>query len=216
MYLFLVRHAQSEDSKNHWQTPDSKLSKIGEIQSNLLSKKSRLSKLDLIFSSKWERSKKTAEILSNKLKVKTEIIDFIHERKQTNKIYGSPRDSNISNKYIEEYKKNFKNLDWKFTKDDESIRDVLKRATKLADLLIKQYGDKNILVVSHDVFVRCFLSMILLENNYSDKAMSKIIHLLTTNYTGISLLGYDQKREIWKVYYINDFSHLKHIDTIRN
>jgi len=46
-------------------------------------------------------------------------------------MYGAARDSDISQKYVEEYYKNYKNLDWKFKNEEESIRGVLKRASKL-------------------------------------------------------------------------------------
>lgn len=209
MFLFLIRHARSETPRNQWQTPNSKLGKIGKQQAKILSQKSRFSRLDKIFTSKWERSRKTAEILSDNLKIETETLDYIHEREQLPQMYGVARDSRISKEYVKGYCANYKNLDWKFKNKEESVREVLVRAKKLSGFLRKNYDDKRILVVSHDVFIRCFISMVILGNNYFDETMAEAIRSLTINYTGISLLIYSGQKKSWKVNYINDYSHFK-------
>lgn len=209
MLLFLIRHAQSEAPKNHWQTPDSNLGRLGKQQAKILSQRSRFSQLDKIFASEWERSKKTAEILSDNLKVETETLDYIHEREQLPEMYGAARDSQISREYVAEYYANYENLDWKFKNKEESTREVLARTKKLSSFLSKNYKSKRILVVSHDVFIRCFISMIMLGDNYSDKTMARAISSLTINHTGISLLIHSSQKRSWKVNYINDYSHFK-------
>jgi broad specificity phosphatase PhoE len=211
MFLFLTRHAQSDITNNHWQTPDSKLGITGKEQANILSNRSRFSKIDKIFASNWERSKETAKILSNKLKIETETLDYIHEREQLPQMYGADRDSNISKKYVKGYYANYNNLDWKFMDKEESVREVLNRTQKLSKFLRKNYEEKRVLVVSHDVFIRCFISTIMLGNNYPDKIMAKTIRSLTINYTGISLLIYSGKFRAWKINYINDYSHFKYL-----
>lgn len=209
MFLFLVRHASSEAPRNKWQTPNSKLGKLGKQQAKILSQKSRLSRLDKIFSSKWERSKKTAEILSDNLKIKTEALDYVHEREQLPQIYGADRDSQISKEYIKEYYANYGNLDWKFKNKEESVKEVLERAFKFSKFLQRNYKGKRVLLVSHDIFIRCFISMVMLGDDYSDKTMAKIISTLTINHTGISLLIHSSRTKFWKVNYINDYSHFK-------
>ena len=209
MLLFLVRHAQSETPKNHWQTPGSKLGRLGKQQAKILSQNSRFSHLDKIFTSDWERSRKTAKILSNNLKIETETLDYIHEKKQLPQMYGAARDSRISTEYIKEYYANCENLDWKFKNKEESVREVLVRTNKLSSFLRKNYKGKRVLVVSHDIFIRCFISMVMLGNDYSDKTMARVISSLTINYTGISLLIYSSQMQSWSVNYINDYSHFK-------
>lgn len=211
MFLFLVRHACSDISVNRWQTPDSKIGKIGKKQAEILSERSRFSRLDKIFFSKWNRAKETAEIISKKLNVKAENLDYIHERVQLSEIYGSLRECRISKKYIEEYRNNNENLSWKFENKEESIKEVLERVSRLSSFLVKNYKEKNVLVVSHDIFIRCFVGMAMLGENYSDKAMAGIINSLTINYTGISLLRYNYQTRCWKIYYVNDFSHFRYV-----
>ena len=93
----------------------------------------------------------------------------------------------------------------------KSVREVLVRTKKLSIFLRKNYKGKRVLVVSHDVFIRCFISMIMLGNDYSDKTMAITTRSLTINYTGISLLIYSSKMRSWKVNYINDYSHYRHL-----
>lgn len=216
MLLFLARHACSDAPKDRWQYPNSKLGQIGKKQAEILGKKSRFAKVDKIFSSEWDRSKETAEIISNKRDVDLEILDYIHERKQSPKIYGSPRDSAISKEYVKEYYSNYKDLDWKFKKEEESIREVIKRASKFSEFLVNNYKDDHILAVSHDIFIRSFISLALLGKDYDDKTMIKFISSLSINYTGVSLLIYNKERNNWKINYINDYSHLKFLNTKRS
>lgn len=209
MILFLVRHASGQNSNDLWQSPDSKISILGKKQAVILSKKSRFSRIDKIFSSKWKRSKETAEIIAKNLKLEVKELDYIHEREQSPLIYGASRKSKISLKYVKEYRNNYKNIDWKFKKEEESLRDTLKRASKFSKFLTNNYKDKRVLVVSHDVFIRCFIGLVLLGNNYSDEAMVRVINSLTMANSGITMLMYDYMRKFWKIGYINDFSHLK-------
>lgn len=209
MLLFLVRHARSATAKGYWQSPDSQLGKRGKEQARVLSSKTRFNDVDQIFSSSWNRSKETAEIISDELEGEIKILDFIHEREQSSDIYGSSRDSKISKAYAKEYSKNYKNLDWKFADDEESIREVLSRVSEFQSFLIKNYKKRKVLVVSHDIFIRCFLGIAMLGEDYSDKAMVKILGSLSVFYTGISLLKYSYRQKRWRVFYVNDFSHFK-------
>ena len=209
MLLFLIRHAQSDTTREQWQSPDSKLGKTGKNQAEILGNKSRFAKVDKIYSSIWDRSKKTAEIVSKKLDVDLDTLNYIHERKQSPEIYGSSRSSTISKEYIKEYYNNHKNLDWKFRKEEESVREVVERALKFSEYLVGNHKNQQILTISHDIFIKCFIGLTLLGKNYDDKTMTKITGSLLINHTGISLLIYNEQSKSWKINYVNDYSHLK-------
>lgn len=212
MFLFVARHAESETSRDNWQTPDSKLSSYGMKQAEALGERLKLYEIDQIFSSDWKRSKQTSEIISNSLNVKFEPLDYLHEREQLPEIYGAKRDSDISKEYLKEYYANFRNLDWKFKDKEESVREVLNRTTKFLDFLVKNYKSKRVLLISHDIFIRCLIANVLLGSNYSDESMARIIKLITISNTGLSLLIHDSKTENWSVNYINNYSHLRGIE----
>lgn len=212
MFLFIARHAQSETDKDYWQTPESKLGKLGERQAKALSERLKSYEIDQIFSSSWERSQKTAEIISKNLGISSDTLDYIHEREQLSEIYGARRDSDISRKYLKEYQNNAENLDWKFEGKEESVREVLDRSPKLLDFLVKNYQSKRVLVISHDIFIRCLIGNVLLGTNYAEQFMSRTVRFLTVSSTGLSLLIHDSQRGIWRVNYINNYSHLKDME----
>lgn len=211
MFIFLVRHAEGLSFREKWQTPNSPLSSIGKAQARNLFRLSRFKNVDLILSSKWDRATETAKIISRLLKKPLEILDDIHEREQPLEIYGTDRLSDISKRYGNEYIENYSNLDWKFNKNEESIRDLSKRTLNFCKHLIKNHLNQSILVVSHDMFIRSFIATCLLGDSYEDQVFNRVYHSLKIMNTGVSLLEFDEKRKIWKVWYINDFSHLSKI-----
>lgn len=212
MFIFLIRHAEGIDSNDKWQMPNSPLSDLGIKQAENLFNLSRFKRVDLILSSKWERAAETARIVSLSIKKPLELFDGIHEREQHSEIYGADRSSEISKRYGEESIKNYNNLDWKFENDEESVRDVSKRAFNFSKHLVKTHLNQSLLVISHDMFIRCFITVTLLGENYEDKVFNKIYRSLQIMNTGVSLLEFNEKRKVWKIWYINDFSHLGRIN----
>lgn len=212
MFLFIARHAQSKTNRDYWQTPESKLGELGKKQAEALGERLKLYRIDQIFSSDWERSRKTAEIISKKLRVDYNTLDYIHERRQLSEICGARMDSEISKKYIKEYRDNFGDLDWKFKGKEESVREVLNRSSKLLDFLVKKYQGRRVLVVSHDIFIKCLISSVLFGVDYTEQSMSQAIRSLTVNSAGLSLLIHDSRKGIWKVNYVNNYSHLGGIE----
>lgn len=208
MFIFIVRHAEGAGSKEKWQTPNSPLSNVGVKQAKNLFKLSRFKRVDLILSSKWERAAETARIVSSLLNKPLELFDGINEREQHSKIYGADRLSDIGKRYREESIKNYNNLDWKFENDEESIRDVSTRAINFGKHLVKNHLNQSLLVISHEMFIRCFITTSLLGKKYEDSVFNKIYRSLKIANTGVSLLEFNEKGKVWKIWYINDFSHL--------
>lgn len=211
MKVFLLRHAASVDAENSWPTPKSPLSNLGRKQAQVLSRLPRFQMVDLILASRWIRAKETAEIISKAINKPLKLFEEIHEREQHSKIYGAKRSSQIGRRYYEEAIANYRNIDWKFEGLEESLREVAERATQFKDRLVKDYLGHNLLVVSHDMFIRCFITVCILGKDYKDGIFNKIFRSLQIVNTGISLLEYEERRKIWRVWYLNDFSHLKYV-----
>lgn len=211
MFIFFVRHAEGSGSRKKWQAPDTPLSDIGIIQSQNLSTLSRFKKIDIILSSKWKRALETAKIVSGILGKPLEQVDGIQEREQYSEIYGADRESDISKRYNNENIKNYNDLDWKFENNEESIREVSERANNFKDSLTASYLNKSIMLISHEMFIRCFITNILLGEKYEDKVFNKIYRSLQLMNTSVSLLEFNENRRSWKVWYLNDFSHLSKI-----
>lgn len=210
MNIFVIRHGISNELREQrWQSPNSFLNGEGLSQARLLAKRLKSFPIDVILSSKWPRARETAEVVAKALKKPFELFDGIHERELNPRLYGVKWSSRIHKLFYKEGSKNFSNLDWKFEGKGESIRDVITRAVKFEKHLTKDHLGENILVISHDVFIRCFVSICILGKKYKDETFFRVFNSLTFSSAGISLLEYNEKVRIWKIKYLNDHSHLE-------
>jgi len=212
MYIYLIRHAEGENSKRYWQKPSTKLSDFGRKQAKALAQLPRLEEADVILSSDWDRAKETAEIAISHLKLPIKTLSLIHEREQPTKIYGAERTSSFSIKYTTEMIENSDDLDWNFKNSEESIRDVAKRSIQFQKLLINKYKEQQILVFTHDVFIKCFVTTAILGERYDDKTFNRLFRSLEMSSAGISMLIFNYERAFWKVWYLNDLSYLKFME----
>lgn len=209
MKVFLVRHGTTfAGGEVKYQSPDSPLSKKGLVQTKELANRFKNRKIDVILASKWSRARGTAEVIAEALKIPLEFFEGIHEREQHPELYGVKWTSKIHEENVAEISANLGNLDWKFRGQGESIRDVTKRAIKFNKHLIKKHLGQNLLVVSHGIFIRCFVTICFLGENYKDNAFIDIHKSLYIDNTGISLIEYEDERKLWKVRYLNDHAHL--------
>lgn len=214
MQLFLVRHGECNSyEKGRRQKPDSPLSKIGKKQAGLVAKRFKKENIDLIISSSWTRAFQTARVISETTGIHLETFDWVHERKQHPKLYGVKFESKIHNKYLSEIIKN-NDLDWKFRGKGESLRDVIKRAQKLERHLVKKHLGQNILLVSHGIFIRCFLGIAILGRGYDDTSFMNFYRALSFNNTGVNLLKYDEEQKRWNLRYLNDHHHLNKLQKV--
>jgi probable phosphoglycerate mutase len=209
MKVFLVRHGQSDaHSKGRRQAPDSSLSEIGSRQALVLAKKLKFYDIDLILTSKLPRARQTAEIITEILAKPLEIFEGIHEREQHLSLYGASYESKIHNQNVVEIAENMDNLDWKFRGKGESIRQVIKRAIKFKKHLEENHLNQNLLVISHGIFIRCFVAVCILGENYQDDCFVAINRSLCFSNAGVSLLEYNKDQKSWEIKYLNDCSHL--------
>ncbi|HEX6976851.1 MAG TPA: histidine phosphatase family protein [Patescibacteria group bacterium] len=210
MEVYLVRHGKSADHEgDKRQSPDSPLGLEGIKQANALAQRMGKEKIDVVLSSKWDRARKTAQIVSKKIGKELETFEGIHEKEQNPSLYGANMNSDIQKKYIEEVEKFGSDLDWKFEGKGESIRDVIKRAASFKDHLISHHNNQNILVVTHGLFIRCFVILALLGEDYDDKVFSQIFRSISVANTSITLLEYVPDRKHWELRYLNDHLHIR-------
>ncbi len=146
---FAIRHGESEKNVKNIINSDPKnifsLTERGRNEVRASAEKIKKLRIDLIFSSPFERCKETAEIIRNKLGMQESVIidDRLRELKTGPELEG---------KNYDEYKSLFENPDDRFTKaprDGETIIEMNKRAGHFLYELENKYSGKNILIVSH-------------------------------------------------------------------
>lgn len=210
MKIFLVRHGRTDAHEaDRKQTPSSHLGELGLKQAKLLSERMKLEQVDRVFSSKWDRAKETAEIVSTAINKNLELFDGIHEKEHNPVIYGITKDSELHKRFEDDLSKYESDLNWKFEGKGESLTDVVSRAKVFQNHLIKNHSNENVLVITHEHFIRCFMALALLGDNYDNETFYKIYKGIWLQNTGISLLEYVESDKSWRLLYVNDHLHLK-------
>ena len=209
MKIFLVRHGEGENSGTHWQTPDTHLNEMGKKQAAALAGLPRFNNVDKIVCSRWARSQETAKIVAKILNKQIEIFDDINERKQSRKIYGQDRNNQLAKQYLIDIRQNGNNSDWKWDEEEESVTEVANRAEKFKKHLIDNYANKTLLMFSHDEFIRYFIAVCLFGNKPDEKYFRTFIRSIFIQNTSVSLMVHREEHKVWKLWYLNDYSHLK-------
>ncbi|GEM_PF-661871 len=211
MKLYLVRHGVTVEYENQKsQKPESPLSKEGIKQAKLLAQRIKRNglKFDVVFASPFERAKKTAEIICKELNFPFEETELLQERLKPAFIVGLGPGDSLYDKYFEELKKHWNDIDWKYNNEGESIADVLARAQNFEKHLFERHLNQDILVVSHGIFGRCFIANCILGGNSNKDVFMNLFHAIKIENTGFSFLEYDEDDNRWKIHFLNDHSHL--------
>lgn len=209
MKIFLVRHAQGENTTETWQTPQTPLSQRGIKQAEILA--NRLSKfrvIDLILTSDWTRSQQTAEIVGKVINKPVNVVEEIHERQQSSKIYGLSRTSKLAEQYWSSLIKNRNDWNYKWDNEEESSAELTKRVIGFKENLIRKYPHKSVLVVSHESFLSGLVTTSVLGNKFNNNYFKSLFRSIAIENTGLSLLIYREEQKSWKLWYLNDYSHL--------
>jgi len=191
MKLYLVRHAESASNKNGTVSDAvSPLTKEGIAQAHCLGQKlASFGNFSAIYFSSFARAKQTAEIIASYFK-KPNLIEtgLIVEKKDASSCEGKTR----KEMPWDLIKKMRVDPDWKH-EDGESFNDVKKRAiASLAEL--KKYGEEaNIIMVTHNSFIKYLASYIILEDKFTPEFFYPITDRLGTKNGGITILEKKQK-----------------------
>lgn len=209
MKIYLIRHGQSEARVlQKRQGPKTPLSKEGISQATKIAERVKSIEVSEILSSPWKRALETAQIIAGKTKLPLSTVSYIHEKAMHPDLYYVDVDSDINKSFTKKLKANYEDFYWKFSEKGESISQVHKRALKFKKHLLKNYKNKNFLVVTHGVFLYCFVMACILENDFSEKQyMKQLVSYIYSN-TGLTLVEYDETEDKWKLVFLNDISHL--------
>ncbi len=146
---FILRHAESTKNQDG-EVTSSKLEKDvydltekGKTQAEKVARDLKGKKIDLIFSSPFLRTKRTAEIIASGLKLKLKIDERLKEVDYGSEHEGMSPESFLKALPYPEY------FSHKLGLDGESRDDVKKRVFNFIKEIEEKYENKNILIVSH-------------------------------------------------------------------
>lgn len=208
MNLFLVRHGITQAHETGFrQTPESSLSDEGQRQAKAVGKRLAGEKIDHIFTSPWKRTIETATAISRAISLKSEILNDLREREHDSRLYGASLESDIHKKYLEELTLNYNSLDWAFMQG-ETIRNATLRAINVKNKLLSSYSDKNIVLVTHGIYLQCFVSACFLGDGYHSRSFAQSFHCFSFANASLSILEYKDDRKLWSLRLLNSTDHL--------
>lgn len=160
--IYLIRHAETVEENGIRNTDESSqfinekeiLSVYGEEQSKKISENKELKNIDVIWTSSYTRAKATAKYIANNNNLCINIDSRLNERKLGNleELAEFMKNKNTRDPSQEQL------LDRKFkTSDGESAEETNQRMTRFLDRILKEYGGKKIVVVSHGGSIKFFL-----------------------------------------------------------
>lgn len=156
MKLLLMRHGESEDDLTNQYGGWTDLSLTDEGKKQIENKITEIKKInidfDIILSSPLKRAKETAEILSEKLNIAVEILEYVKERNTYGLLSGMVKEE-AGQKYPDQVKKLNKG---DYVDGSERYEDLLARVKKSFEM-IKNSGHSNVIVVSHGNYIKCFV-----------------------------------------------------------
>jgi len=197
MKLYLVRHAKSERNAGHNSNED-KLTEDGKEQARRLGKYFHNANLDKIYCSTLTRTKETLE----EIKPYVKNVPLIYSKKiieQDIGIYRKNGKDDWKNYFKDSIKSGKHIVDFK-PRRGESMRETYNRARKFFNYLTRNHKDNSILVISHMIFLR-YLILIILN---LDILEARLINLSNAAVSSFTL---DKKGKV-KQYHIDDFHHL--------
>lgn len=208
MKIFLVRHAEGEKVKELWQTPQTSLSEKGIKQAEILANLPRFKIMDELISSDWKRALQTADAVGKIVNKPIKIIKEVHEKEQSSKIYGLSRTDLLAERYMKDLGEHGCDWNYKWDEEDESWFELANRAINFKKYLIDNYLEKSVSVFSHDMFIRMLITVFALGEDFSTNQFKSMFSTLNIDNTGISFIVYRKEQKVWKLWYLNDCTHI--------
>lgn len=198
--IYLIRHGETEwnrEQRTQGRSNDIELAEEGIVQAKKLADRLKNEKIDLFFSSGLKRAYKTASIVAEVHNNQVKILDEFGEINFG--CFEGLKFSEIKEKYEEVLSV------WRETPhlakipDGETIVELKERALNKLLEIIKDNGDKNILIVSHGITIKVLVAALMgidLGN----------IHKIRQDNTGLNIFEY--RNGVFYLNLLNDTSHL--------
>jgi len=206
--VYFIRHGQSQDQKTRvHQGTTTPLSSYGKSQASRVARRlSKLKKVDIIYSSPFNRTKETAQAISRILKKPIEYWDDIGEILSPTELVGVYYNTKVSEKIRSIKKEKEINPDWRYS-DEESFNDQRKRGVEILRHLEEKHNNKVVICVSHGTIVKLILALILFGEKLKAREFFPIRDTFKMGNTGITMCKFFDD-DGWKIISVNDTTHL--------
>jgi probable phosphoglycerate mutase len=209
MRLYIVRHGVTElNQSNIRQSSEGYLSQEGIQQARALAEKLSELTVDSIFTSPFPRARQTADIISAKVKqLLVQESEYLAEVRLPSEMIGKPKDDPHSVRVLDTIQAHYGEADWRYA-DEETFDEFSNRAHTVLDYISKT-GFENVVIVSHERFIRVLVGVILLGKGFTPDVFRVVRKNLYISNTGITICE-EQKSESgpWRLVTLNDHSHI--------
>lgn len=222
-YIYFIRHAESAlNAGGVRQGREGKLTERGREQAQLLAKRLKDAGVECILTSPYERTMETAAILSSLLEVPVEASELLVERRNPTEIIGRRKDELEVRRAIDFIDKTI-HPDTARYSDEETFAEIKERGQELLRMLAAR-REKNIMVVSHALFITVLASLIVVGDGLTAAELAKLRYFnapgeekkdtsIIVQNTALTLAEYrsfslSKEKRGWQLLLWNDASHL--------
>ena len=207
--IYFVRHGESEGNASfRYQASETPLTERGREQARLMAERCTKFPIDIIVSSTMERAQETAAIIAERTGLVVEPSDFFRERRLPRELTDRLRSEVETHKIERAWQKSLANEGPRVT-DGENFDDIRVRTGKGLEYLISR-SEQNILVSTHESFLRSLVARALFGENITGQEMKVFMRALRMENTGITVLRHnaDDPSLPWTLWIWNDHAHL--------
>lgn len=209
MRIYIIRHGVTElNAGNIRQSKDGYLSEEGIQQARALSDKLSELTIDAIFSSPYPRARQTADIISARVKgLQVQESEYLSEVRLPSEVVGKPKDDPESVRIVDAVQDHYGDGSWRYS-DEETFDDFVQRAHLVLDYISKT-AFQNVVVVSHERFIRVLVGVVLLGRSFTPEVFKETRRHLYVSNTGITICEQSESQNgDWRLMTLNDHSHV--------
>ncbi|MFA6376400.1 MAG: histidine phosphatase family protein [Candidatus Paceibacterota bacterium] len=202
MKLYFARHGETESNllKRVGSFGD-RLTDNGRVQARQLAARVAGEAIDLIIASPYERTKETAAIVAGIIGKDVLETALLGEKKWPGEITGKLLNDPEVEKIFELMKeKNNSDPGWHYG-DEENFLDIKKRAELFIEY-VSGLGEKNILAVSHEYFIKTVIAVMIFGDKLTFDIFRSFFHSTCLANTSLTLC--EKEQDAWKLVTLND------------
>jgi len=208
--IYFVRHGETIlNAKNIRQGPDGSLSEKGREQAAATAKRfpTKKGKPEVIIASPFQRTRETAAIISEELKMDVEYCDLLVERRNPSEIIGHEGTEREVRMIVDQIDKSFHEDNLRYS-DEENFVDLKTRASKLLNYIANR-KEKRLIMVTHGIFLKMVIAYILEGEKLTASEYNKLSEFNPVNNASMTIVSYTShifRDDEWKVVVWNDMS----------
>ncbi len=194
--FYFVRHGQSILNKkgirqdSHGQLSDKGVEQAHVSGERLENEIKLFGKMDVILCSPYDRTRETAGIINEHIKVEKpiEYNDLLAERRNPSEIIGHSVDEPDVKKIVDIIDHSYHDDNFRYS-DEENFSDLLERAKKCLAWL-ETRKEKRIVVVTHGIFLKMLIDYIEIGDKLNAKEYNRLSFLNPSSNAGITVCQY--------------------------